>query len=82
VKNELTFKNSIYCMIQPFKKEFACTYITQIRLDQCGHVWLCVCLRGLLQSSGIRGEVSFLFTDLYVHKEEKLKQVSAEASCP
>ena len=24
-----TFKNSIYCKIQPFKKEFACMYITQ-----------------------------------------------------
>ena len=61
-------------------------YITQTKdwkdLHQCGRVWLCVCLRGLLQSSGIRGEVSFLFTDLYVHKEEKLKQVSAEAFRP
>ena len=57
-------------MIQPFKKEFACMYITQTKdwkdMHQCGRVWLCVCLRGLLQSSGIRGEVSFLFTDLNI----------------
>ena len=61
-------------------------YITQTKdwkdTHQGGGVWLCVCLWGLLPSSGIRGEVYLLFTDLYVHKEEKLKQISVEASCP
>ena len=63
-------------------------YHTEKRLEGYASVWmwlcvrLCVCLWVLLWSSGIRGEVYFLFIDLYVHKEEKLEQVSVEASCP
>lgn len=64
-----TFKNSIYCKIQPFKKEFACMYITQKKDWKDMHQYGCDCVCGCVCVCGcyfgvVGLEVRFIFFSL------------------